>query len=66
MNNVDSFYKSFGADIKYVTHVPANHCFPTDYVKIEKTHPCGHFGSPFINYCNFDGVGDMLGHILPA
>ena len=65
MNNVDSFYESLGADIKYVNNIAANHCFPTNYTKIKKTNKCSHFGTPYINYCNYDGVGEMFGHILP-
>jgi hypothetical protein len=65
MNNVQKFYKGLGAKIEYVNKHPANHCFPTDNKSIEKTHSCSHFGSPFINYCNFDGVGSLLKHIVP-
>ena len=66
MNIVDKYYKDFGADVKYVNNYAANHCFPTkNLMLLESGHDCAHFGKPFINDCDFDGVGNMWNHILP-
>ena len=66
MNIVDNYYKYFGADIKYVNNMEAEHGFPTDDPDLKNTeHQCGYFGKPFINYCNYDGVGEMFKHIMP-
>ena len=65
MGNVNTFYKTLGANVKFVNYLPAQHCFPTDDIHIKSSNPCGHLGAPYINYCNFDAVGDMFKHILP-
>jgi hypothetical protein len=66
MDVVDKYYVEAGADVTYVNTIKASHCFPTDNKSLLPTHTCAHFGPTFINYCDFDGVGNMWAHILPG
>ena len=63
MDKVQGYYKHYGADIKYVNDLAAEHAFPTDLKR--NTNACDYLGDPYINNCNFDGVGDMWKHIIP-
>lgn len=45
-----------------MNNIASEHAFPTDLVKNE--NPCDYFGPPYINNCNFDGVGSMFTHII--
>lgn len=56
------YYAHYGADIKYVNNMAAEHAFPTDLERNE--NPCEFFGAPYINNCGFDAVGDMFSHII--
>ena len=56
-------YESYGAKVKHVNNLEAAHAFPTDLERNE--NGCDYYGTPFINNCQYDGVGEMFSHILP-
>lgn len=59
------FYRLAGIaeqDIKYVTGIPAGHAFIVE----DAANACGVSGEPFINDCDYDQAGDMLGHLHGA
>ena len=62
MDKLEGYYKHYGSEIKYVNNLAAEHAFPTDLER--NKNPCGFFGPPYINNCQFDGVGDMFSHIV--
>ena len=64
MDKLDGYYKHYGSDIRYVNSYAAEHAFPTDLERNE--NPCDFFGPPYINNCQFDGVGDMFSHIISS
>lgn len=45
-------------DVHFEDSIGAAHGLPT----VEAGAPCGQFGSPFINACDYDLAGEMLGH----
>ena len=63
-DKLQKYYQHYGADIKYVNSMGAEHAFPTD-LDVNK-NACDYFGPPYINNCHFDGVGDMFAHIIPG
>ena len=63
-DKLQKYYDHYGCDIKYVNNIKAEHAFPTDLARNE--HSCDFFGPPYINNCQFDGVGDMFSHIIPG
>jgi poly(3-hydroxybutyrate) depolymerase len=58
------FYRAFvpAANVAYVTDVPAAHGVPT----LATGAACGVTDSPFLNACDYDGAGRMLGFLYGA
>ena len=63
-DKLQDYYKHYGANIKYINNMAAEHAFPTDLSRNQ--NPCDFFGPPYINNCGFDGVGDMFSHIISS
>jgi poly(3-hydroxybutyrate) depolymerase len=55
------FYRAFvpPANVAYVTNVAAAHGVPT----LKAGAACGVTASPYLNACDYDGVGQMLGYL---
>lgn len=64
VDKLQGYYSHYGANIKYVNSYASEHAFPTDLP--ENKNQCDYLGKPYINNCNFDGVGDMFAHIIPG
>ncbi len=58
------FYRSFlpPERIAYETQLPAAHGFPTR----SEGGPCGEAASPWLNDCDYDAAGELLGHLYGA
>lgn len=52
MKAAEKMYEKYGADVVTEFTVPSEHCFPTD----DFGKSCGHFGSPYINNCDYNGA----------
>ncbi len=61
MDDLRSYYGNFvpGASIVYKNNLAAEHAMITD----DYGNSCATNGSPYINDCNFDLAGEMLGHL---
>lgn len=62
MDAARDFYRHAGIaepDLKYVDDMAAGHAFIVE----EADNACGTTGSPFINDCDYDQAGDILGHL---
>uniref|UniRef100_A0A7S3MV40 Uncharacterized protein n=1 Tax=Strombidium inclinatum TaxID=197538 RepID=A0A7S3MV40_9SPIT len=64
MDKLQGYYKHYGADILYVNDIEAEHSFPTDLA--QNKNACDYLGAPYINNCDYDGVGQMFNHIIPG
>lgn len=58
------FYETLapGIDLETVTDVPATHGMPV----IDSGIPCDQMVSPFLNDCDYDAAGALLGHLYGA
>jgi len=58
VNELNQYYLTFipARNVHYVNNVPAEHAMVTN----QYGNACGHLGSPYINNCGYDTVGEML------
>lgn len=58
-----AYYRHFGADFQSRTQAGTSHTLPTDK---PDQGACNAEDKDYVSSCNFDAVGEMLRHILPA
>ena len=58
-----AFYRHFGADLQARTLADTGHTLPTDK---PNQGACKVADSDYVSSCNFDAVGEMLRHLIPA
>jgi poly(3-hydroxybutyrate) depolymerase len=57
VQDLSDYYVNYGVDVHFNKLTGAEHCQPTDN---PKEGECSYLGSPYINYCDFDGAGAAL------
>jgi len=62
MNEANSYYQNYGANIFYKNNLASEHAMVTDYFG----SACSTKASPYINNCNFDLAGEILQWIYGA
>ena len=56
----ETMYEHYGVNLKTEYSINAEHGMPTN---IESNQACAKNGSPYINYCEYDGAFETLNHI---
>lgn len=59
---IEEFYANYGASMKIVTDVVAQHTVPT----LDYGNPCDELKSPYLGKCNYHGAYELLQFIYPG
>lgn len=59
---IEQYYNNYGANIRTVYNINAEHTFPT----VDYGNACSTNAGPYIGRCNYDGAYELLNHMYPG